>query len=79
MVPEKIKEVVTLAMIGESVVGMVYPRQFALNWKIGPRPVRKFIGRMAERPHLLRALWAAQAGIGIWLVARKFPRPDKPE
>lgn len=79
MVPEKLKEVVAMAMIGESVVGMVYPRQFALHWRLGPKPVRKFIDRLAEKPHLLRALWAAQAGLGIWLIARSFPRPDRPE
>lgn len=79
MVPARIKEVVTLAMIGESVVGMVYPRQYALHWKLGPKPVRKFIDRLAEKPHLLRALWAAQAGVGIWLVARNLPRPGRLE
>jgi hypothetical protein len=68
-----LKELLALLLIGEGVVGTLYPERYTLLWATGPRPWREFIDWWAKRPGRLRLLCAAEAGVGLWLATRQFP------
>ena len=73
MTTAHLKEIIGMLLIGEGVVGMVYPKRHVGLWAFGPRPWREFVEWWAERPRLLRAICAAEAAAGLWLVARQLP------
>ena len=60
-----------MALVGDGVVSMVFPREHCMAWRIGPRGFRKMIDAFVKHPHLTRTLAALEAGLGIWLAARK--------
>lgn len=68
----RLKELLALAMIGEGVVAMLYPRQHALLWRVGPRPLRGLVGWFADRPRLTRAMATAEVGAGLWLATSQL-------
>ncbi len=70
-----VKELVALMMIGEGVVGTLYPVRYARLWAKGPRPWNEFIEWWADRPGLLRFICAAEIGVGVWLADRQLPPP----
>lgn len=70
MALKQFEELLGLAMIGEGIMGMIYPRKYSLLWKIGPEPFREFMETIAENPEKARLIYAAEAGIGFWLATR---------
>jgi hypothetical protein len=60
-------EVLGLMMIGEGVMGMVFPRRYSLFWKIGPAWMRNTVVWLAEHPEMTRALCAAEIAGGVAL------------
>jgi hypothetical protein len=76
MTAAHLKELLALLLIGEGVVGALYPEQYTRTWESGSGRWQKFIGWWADRPQLMRALCAAEAGVGLWLAVRQFT-PDE--
>ena len=74
MAKRQFKELLGLAMIGEGIVGLLYPRKYSLLWKIGPEPVKDTMQKAAENPALMRAIYAAEAGIGLWLATQEVEK-----
>ena len=74
MVGRRLKEIAAMTMIGEGIIGALYPRRHLLLWKFGPKKYRKFIEASARRPHLIRIAAGAGAGLGIWWALRQFTR-----
>lgn len=70
MALKQFEEIIGLAMIGEGIMGMIYPRKYSLLWKIGPEPLRELMETIAENPETARLIYAAEAGIGFWLATR---------
>ena len=79
MTAERMKELLALVLIGEGVVGMLNPVGHLRLWEMGPRPLRELVKWCEERPGLMRLVWAAQAGVGLWLATRQFPREETPQ
>lgn len=67
MALKQFKEIIGLAMIGEGIMGMIYPRKYSLLWKIGPESLQELMETIAENPETARLIYAAEAGIGFWL------------
>jgi hypothetical protein len=65
-----LRDLSTMALIGDGVAGLISPRQHCLNWRIGPKPYRRLIDKFVKHPNLTRALAAIEAGLGVWLVLR---------
>lgn len=72
MTAAHVKELFAMMLIGEGVVGGLYPERYTRMWATGPRPWRAFIGRWTERHELLRLVYAAEAAAGLWLATRQF-------
>lgn len=77
MINKQIKEIVGLALLGEGVLGLLYPKKYSLLWKIGPKPVRDAMEKAAENPELMRLLYAAEAGLGFWLAQSQVKKLKK--
>ena len=56
MIDARVKELLAIAMVGEGVLALMYPRRHALLWKVGPRSWREMAEEFARRPGL-RAGW----------------------
>jgi hypothetical protein len=66
-----LRDLGTMALIGDGVAGLISPRQHCLNWRIGPRRYRKFIDKFVKHPNLTRALAAGETALGVWLILRE--------
>lgn len=60
------KHFAAMALIGDGVMAVVRPERDADAWAVGPRPWRRLMRRLHDRPGLTRALGAAQIVGGIW-------------
>ena len=61
-----------VALIGDGVAGLIWPRRYLRFLKVGPSPVRKTLEAFAERPALTRAACIAEVGIGVWIIAKNL-------
>jgi hypothetical protein len=66
----RLKELAAIILIGEGVIWALRPRPHVRLWQFGPKGCRKFIGELAKRPNLNRALGATEAGLGLWWALR---------
>lgn len=62
-----IKEIVGMALIGEGVIGLVEPKKYSLFWKFKYEPIEKLKQKAADNPEMMRLIYAAEAGFGLWL------------
>ena len=74
MFSNQLKEVAAMAVIGEGVVGILYPGRHLLIWQFGPRAYREFVGELVKHRALMRLMFAAEAGLGLWWAARLVRR-----
>ncbi|MGI8786434.1 MAG: hypothetical protein ACR2HG_01550 [Pyrinomonadaceae bacterium] len=56
-------------MLGEGLIGLVFPKRYSLLWKIGPEPLKKAMEEIAKNPEMARLIYVAEAGLGFWLAA----------
>lgn len=74
---KNLKELLGLAMLGEGIIGLVYPKQYTLFWKIGFQPVEKLKRKAADNPELMRFVYAAEASFGFWLAKNQLKKLDE--
>ncbi|MGI8669154.1 MAG: hypothetical protein ACR2J3_04805 [Aridibacter sp.] len=74
MASKQFKEILGLALLGEGIVGFLYPKRYSLLWKIGPEPLKEMMEKAAENPELMRAIYAAEAGLGLWLATNQVEK-----
>lgn len=68
----RIKEFAAMVAIGDGVLALLAPRRHILLWRIGPEEYRAAMERIAGRPGLVRALAAAEIGVGLLLALRQY-------
>ncbi len=69
---KNLKEIIGLAMLGEGIIGFVYPKQYSLFWKIGFEPIEKLKRKAADNPEMMRFIYAAEASLGFWLAKNQL-------
>jgi hypothetical protein len=74
MVPERMKELLGLLMIGDGALAFVEPRRHVLLWRRGPAAWQAMMDEFVERPGLTRWLGAAELALGFWLATRQMDR-----
>ena len=74
MVGRRLKEIAAMAIIGEGIIGALFPRRHLHLWKCGPKKYRKFIDATARRPNLGRIAAGAGAGLGVLWALRQISR-----
>jgi hypothetical protein len=60
-----------MLMIGDGVLGMVYPRDHCLVWHGGPSWWRSTIDWFAAHPSATRSFAAAEIAAGLWLARQQ--------
>jgi hypothetical protein len=71
---KRAKEAMGVLMVGDGLAGTVDPVGHCLLWQRGPRRWTRLVSFFAQRPGLTRAVAAAEAGAGLWLASRQWPR-----
>ena len=62
-----ILELVAIAMIGDGVLGVLFPKGHARLWKIGPQAWQDATEKFAENPDATRIASAAEIIVGVVL------------
>jgi hypothetical protein len=62
-----------MLMIGDGVLGFLYPRDHCLLWRGGPNWWRGAIAWFANHPRATRAFAAAEIASGLWLARQQEP------
>jgi hypothetical protein len=65
-----------LFLIGDGVMGLLKPRWHSLLWHFGPEIARAVTEELAENPKTARAVYLAEAAIGIALASCQTPEID---
>lgn len=74
MAKKQIKELLGLAMVGEGALGLVFPKQYTLFWKLDFEPFKTLKQTAAEKPEIIRLFYAAEIGFGFWLAAKQLKK-----
>ena len=74
----RLSESAGMLMIGDGVLGLVYPREHCLLWRGGPQWWRGAIDWFAAHPQVTRAFAATEVAAGLWLARRQEPQPLHP-
>ncbi len=69
-------EVVALLLIGEGIMGFLQPRRYSLLWHFGPQLFRAASEELADHPKTARALYLAEAALGVVLASVQTPDVD---
>ena len=67
----RLAESAGMLMIGDGVLGVMYPREHCLLWRGGPTWWRGAIDWFASHPQVTRAIGGAEVAAGLWLARRQ--------
>lgn len=70
----RLSETAGMLMIGDGVLGLMYPREHCLLWRGGPSWWRDSIDWFASHPQMTRAFAATELAAGFWLARRQEPQ-----
>ena len=76
MIVERIKECVGLMMIGEGVMAVTRPREYARFWQSGPAWWHRVIEPFVRSPDFTRVVGAADILAGYWLATSQLTASD---
>jgi len=63
-------------LIGDGIMGLIKPRWHSLLWRFGPQLVRAATEELADHPQAARAVYFAEAAIGVLLASRQTPEVE---
>lgn len=66
----RLAEAAAIALIGDGVVGALFPARHAARWLRGPTPWLRAMRPFSEHPALTRASAVVELGVGVWWAAR---------
>ena len=62
-----------LFLIGDGVMGLLKPRWHSLLWHFGPQLARAATEELVEHPNTARAVYLAEAAIGVVVASCQTP------
>jgi hypothetical protein len=65
-----------LFMIGHGIMGLIKPRWHPLLWYFGPQIARAATEELADNPRIARAVYLAEAAIGVAVASCQTPEID---
>lgn len=60
------KNMLAIGLIGDGIVGLVWPKRQLRLWKAGPQPYQRLTQAVMERPLLVRLTAATELAAGLW-------------
>jgi len=69
----RLLQVGALFLIGHGIMGLLKPRWHSLPWNRGPQLLKAATDELADYPRTARAVYLAEAALGIMLAAQQDP------
>lgn len=66
----RLAEIAAIALIGDGVVGALFPARHASRWLRGPAQWRRVMRLFVDHPGLTRVTGVVEVGVGVWWAAR---------
>jgi hypothetical protein len=76
LVARRIIELGALFLIGDGIMGLLKPRWHSLLWHFGPELARAATEELAEHPKTARAIYLAEAALGVVIASRQTPEVE---
>jgi len=76
LITRRLLQLGALFLIGDGVMGLLQPRRHSLLWHFGPEIARAATEELAENPRTARAVYFAEAAIGVALASCQIPNVD---
>src|SRR6476659_8225982 len=73
LVVRRLIEVGALFLIGDGIMGLIKPRWHSRLWNFGPQLAVAVTEELAAHPNVARAVYAAEAAIGIAIASCSTP------
>lgn len=73
MLAARLKELLAIAIIGDSVLSLLAPRRHIGLWRDGPQWWERLCEPFERYPNMTRVLGAAGIVFGLWLADRQQP------
>ena len=69
LISRRLREAGGLFLIGDGILGLLWPRRYTMLWHVGPQLGRAAIEELADHPKIARSVYAAEIALGIVLLA----------
>ena len=76
LITRRLIELGALFLIGDGIMGLIKPRWHSLLWHFGPQLARAATEELADHPNTARAIYLAEAAVGVALAASQKPEVD---
>jgi hypothetical protein len=76
LIARRLIQLGALFLIGDGVMGLLQPRWHSLLWHCGPELARAATEELAEHPKTARAVYLAEAAIGVALASCQTPEVE---
>lgn len=77
MFGKTVKEIIGLTMLGEGIIGFVYPKKYSLFWNLGFEPLENLRHKAAENPEAMRLFYLVEAALGFRLAKNQLDKRIK--
>ena len=69
LMSRRLREAGGLFLIGDGVLGLLWPRRYTMLWHLGPQLGRAAIEELADHPKIARSVYATEIALGLALLA----------
>jgi hypothetical protein len=73
LITRRLVQLGALFLIGDGIMGLLKPRWHSLLWHFGPQLARAATEELAEHPHTARAVYFAEAVVGVAIASHQTP------
>jgi len=73
---KRLLELGGLILIGDGLMGLLFPRRHSLLWHVGPQLAKAVTEELADHPQTARAVYAAELALGFALAASQLTDVD---
>ncbi len=67
-------ETLTMMMIGDAVLSILFPKKHLQLWRVGPFANSKTVDFFVEHPGLTQLISAIEIALALWLASRQEPQ-----
>ena len=69
---KRLLELAGLILIGDGLMGLIFPRRHSLLWHVGPELAKAVTEELADHPQTARAIYAAELALGVALASTQL-------
>ena len=76
MITKRFLELAGFILIGDGLMGLLFPRRHSLLWHVGPQLAKAITEELADHPKTARTIYAAELAAGIALASIQLSDVD---